>query len=177
MSYRSIVLSGPVASGTSTAAKALAKKFNLPYKSTGDFFRQYMLEHNIPLPNKEEIPDEIDRQIDEEFTKIIETSPGVVVDSLYAGYFTGNMPHVLKVLLEADENVRVQRATTRQHTHVETAEDVKKRDRAHDAKFRKLYADENFLDPKFFDLVIDTTNTSPQEVVKKITSAYIKNSS
>ena len=172
MKYTSIAISGPVASGTSTAAKALADKFNLPYKSTGDFFRQYMLDHNIPLPNKEEIPDELDRQIDEEITKMIEASPGAVVDSLYAGYFAREMPHVLRVLLTADENVRIKRAVTRQHTHAETADDVKKRDRAHDLKFRKLYADENFLDPKFFDLVIDTTNTTPEEAANQISKKF-----
>ena len=78
------------------------------------------------------------------------------------------MPHVLKVLLTADEDIRIKRAIERVHTHVETAEDVKKRDRAHDLKFRKLYANENFLDPKFFDLVIDTTNTEQKEVADRV---------
>lgn len=172
MKYKSITLSGSVASGTSTAAKSLAAKYNFPYKSTGDFFRQYMLDHNIPLPNKEEIPNELERQIDEEFTRMIEKSPGVIVDSLYAGYFTRNMPHVLRVLLTADENTRIERAVTRQHTHKETAEDVKKRDQAHDLKFRNLYSNEDFLDPKFFDLVIDTTHTAPEEVIKKISEKF-----
>src|SRR3989338_6963759 len=53
MTYRSIVLSGPVAAGTTTAAKSLAEKLTLKYHSAGDFFRKYMQDHNIPLPNKE----------------------------------------------------------------------------------------------------------------------------
>lgn len=174
MKYRSIVLSGPVAAGTSTAAKVLSEKLNLPVKSPGDFFRKFMQEHNIPLPNKEEIPDDVDRKIDEETTDMIEKSPGVIVDSLYAGYFTRNMPQVLRVLLKADEEERIRRALSRTHTHKETAGDVRQRDRAHDLKFRKLYADENFLDPKFFDLVIDTTNTKAEEVIKKITKKFLR---
>ncbi|MBI2599021.1 cytidylate kinase family protein [Candidatus Curtissbacteria bacterium] len=147
MKYASITISGPVASGTTTAAKALAEKFSLPYKSTGAFFRQYMLENNIPLPNKEAVPDDVERQVDAEFTNLLKDSPGVVVDSLYAGYFTRDMPHVLKVLLTCDKEERIKRAIKRSRTHIETAKDVITRDQAHDAKFRKLYANEGFLDP------------------------------
>lgn len=175
MKYASITISGPVASGTTTAAKALAEKFSLPYKSTGAFFRQYMLENNIPLPNKEAVPNDVERQVDAEFTNLLKDSPGVVVDSLYAGYFTRDMPHVLKVLLTADEDVRIKRALLRIHTHKETAEDVKRRDQTHDIKFRKLYANENFLDPKFFDLVIDTTNTPAQKVVETVAKKFQEN--
>ncbi|MBI2012708.1 cytidylate kinase family protein [Candidatus Curtissbacteria bacterium] len=95
-----------------------------------------------------------------------------MIDSLYTGYFTRDMPHVLKVLLTCDEKVRIKRALERTHTHKETAEDVRKRDEAHDAKFRKLYADENFLDPNFFDLVIDTTDTKVDEVAQKIIDKF-----
>lgn len=173
MKYRSIVLSGPIASGTSTAAKALAQKFNLEYHSAGDFFRDYMQKHNIPLPNKEEVPDNVEKEVDQGLIGLMASQKAVIIDGLYASYFAREMPHVLKVLLTADENVRIERAVNRQHTHAETAEDVRKRDRAHDLKFRKLYTDENFLDPKFFDLVIDTTHTTPEEVIEQITKKFL----
>lgn len=170
--YKSVVISGPAASGTSTAAKTIAKKLNLEYKSTGDFFRLYHTEHNIPLANREDIPDELDQKIDKEFTELVQEKPGLVIDSLYAGYFNRNNPQILKVLTTADEKVRIQRALTRVHTHKETAQDVIKRDLENDKKFRKLYADENFLDPKFFDLVIDTTNTPPEEIASTIIKKF-----
>lgn len=170
--YRSIVISGPVASGTTTAAKALADKLGLEFHSAGDFFRDYMLKHNIPLPEKVQIPDEVDRKVDQELTDLAASEKGVIIDSLYHGYFTRNMPHVLKVKLTADLETRIKRAIDRVHTHKETAEDVKRRDETHDIKFRKLYANENFLDPKFFDLVIDTTNTTTEEVIEKIMEKF-----
>ena len=171
MKYRSIVISGPVASGSTTAAKLLSEKLNIPYKSAGDFFREYMLSHNIPLPQKEKIPDEVERKADEELTQLAENS-SIIIDGLYTGYFARENPQVLKVLLTCDEDERIRRALERTHTHKETAEDVKKRDVAHDAKFRKLYSDENFLDPKFFDLVIDTTNTKSEDAVDEIAKMY-----
>lgn len=170
--YRSIVLSGPVASGTTTAAKNLSQKLNLEYHSAGDFFRDYMLKHNIPLPNKEEIPDEVDKKVDAELTNLLASEKNVVVDGLYYGYFCRNMPHVLKVLITADEDERIKRAINRTHTHKETPQDVIRRDKAHDAKFRKLYASEDFLDPKFFNLIIDSTHTSQEEVLKRIIEKF-----
>jgi len=170
MKYKSIVISGPIASGTTTAAKTLSEKLDLPYSSAGDFFRQYALDHNIPLYAKEDIPDEIDKKIDKELTTL--AKKGTIIDSHYAGYFNRNNKKVLKVLLTADEDVRIKRALSRTHTHKETPEEIKKREQAHDKKFRKLYADENHLDPKFFDLVIDTTPTQPEKVVEKIIKKF-----
>lgn len=171
MQYRTIAISGPIASGTTTAAKALAQKLHFEYRSAGDFFRQYALEHNIPLYDKSQIPDELDQKIDHELTELADKG-GVVIDADYIGYFTRDMPHVLKVLLTCDKAERIRRATTRVTTHKETEEDVKKRQEGLDKKFRKLYADENFLDPKFFDLVIDTTDTPPDEVVETIVNRF-----
>ena len=171
MSYRSIIISGPVALGSTTAAKLLNQKLKIPYKSAGDFFREYMLSHNIPLPQKEKIPDDVEKKVDDQMTELAENS-FIIIDGLYTGYFARDMDHVLKVLLTCDEDERIRRALERTHTHKETAEDVKRRDAAHDAKFRKLYADENFLDPKFFDLVIDTTNTESENVAEKIVQRF-----
>src|SRR3989344_3234629 len=171
MNYRSIVISGPVASGSTTAAKLLNQKLKIPYKSAGDFFREYMIRNNIPLPQKEKIPDDVEKKVDEELTQLA-SSKSIIIDGLYTGYFARKNPQVLKVLLTCDEDERIKRALERTHTHKETAEDVKKRDAAHDAKFRKLYADENFLDPKFFDLVIDTTKTKSENVAEKIVQRF-----
>ena len=171
MKYRSIVISGPVASGSTTAAKLLSQKLEIPYKSAGDFFREYMIKYNIPLPQKEKIPDEVEKKVDDELTELA-NNKSIIIDGLYTGYFARSKPQVLKVLLTCDENERIRRALERIHTHKETAEDVKKRDAAHDIKFHKLYADENFLNPKFFDLIIDTTKTKPEEVSEKILEKF-----
>ncbi len=170
--YRSIVISGQIASGTTTAARTLAKEFGLDLHVAGEFFRKYFEEHHIPLAQKDKIPDEIDRQIDKGLTDLAASQKPVVIDAHYFGYFTRDMPHVLKVLLTCDDEVRYERAKSRISTFVETKQDVKEREKGLDAKFRKLYADENFLDPKFFDMIIDTTNTKPEEVAGKIANKF-----
>lgn len=174
--YRSIAISGQIAAGSTTTAKALAEKLNLTYHSAGDFFRKYVLNHNIPLYDKAQIPDELDRKIDHQLASFADHG-GVVIEADYIGYFTRNMPHVLRVLLTCDEEVRIVRAISRVHTHTETAVEVKKRQEELYNKFHKIYSSEDYLDQKFFDLVIDTTNTPPEEVVKQITSQFKKQKS
>lgn len=167
--YRSIAISGPIASGTSTTGKSLAEKLGLKYHSAGEFFREYAIKNNFPLHDKEQIPDEIDKKIDTELTQNAKEGD-TVVDAHYIGYFTHNMPHVLKVLLTCDYEMRIGRAATR--IQPETEEEIRLREEGLDKKFRKIYANENFLDPKFFDLIIDTTSTKPEEVVENITKKF-----
>lgn len=171
MKYSSIAISGQIAAGSTTAAKSLAEKLNLTYHSAGDFFRKYFLNHNIPLYDKAQIPDELDRKIDRRLASLTDHG-GVVIEADYIGYFTRNLPHVLRVLLTCDEKERIRRAISRIHTHKETAADVKKRQEELYKKFHKIYSNENFLDPKFFDLVIDTTNTPPEKVVEQIVNKF-----
>jgi len=174
MKYNSLVISGQIASGTSTAAKNVAEKLNLKYESAGEFFRKYALEHNIPLYDKARIPDDLDRQIDAKLTELAKNG-GYSIDGHYIAYFTKDDPEVLKVLLTCENNERFKRALARKHTHTETVEEIKKREVGLDKKFRKLYANEDYIDPKFFDLKIDTTNTSQQEVSEKIINKFKEN--
>lgn len=174
MKFTSIAISGQIASGTSTAGKTLAENLKLRYESAGDFFRRYALENNIPLHDKAQIPDDLDKEVDEAMTKLAQKG-GVVIDAHYIGYFTKEMPNVLRVLLTCDDKTRVKRALSRTHTHNETEEEIVLREQGLDNKFRKLYANEDFLNPKFFNLVIDTTSTTPKEVVGKILEKFNSN--
>mgnify|MGYP003394342871 CR=1 FL=1 len=171
MKYSSIALSGQIAAGTSTASKNVAKKLNLNLESAGDFFRKYVLDNNIPLWDKGQIPDNLDQEVDKKLTALAKNG-GYTIDAHYIGYFTKDMPNVLRVLLTCQDEERFKRALSRVHTHKETIEDIKKREDGLDVKFRKLYSDEYFLDPKFFTLKIDTTNTTQEEVAKKIIDEF-----
>lgn len=171
MPHTSIAISGQIAAGTTTAGKNVAKELGLKFESAGDFFRKYALENNIPLHDKTMIPDELDQEVDKSLTKLAQKG-GVVVDAHYIGYFTREMPNVLRVLLTCDQETRIKRALTRTHTHTETEEEIALREKGLDDKFRKLYADEDFLDPQFFDLAIDTTNTKTEDVAGKILNKF-----
>src|SRR5574338_594149 len=124
MAYKSIAISGQIASGTSTAAKNVAQALGFQYESAGDFFRKYVLSHNIPLYDKAQIPDDVEREVD---GRLLETAKKgeYVIDGHYIGYFTKDDPEVLKVLLLCQDDVRFKRALKRTHTHAETIEEIK----------------------------------------------------
>ncbi len=168
MRYRNIVVAGDVGSGTTTLAKSLAKKLNFKYFSAGDFFRQYSLEHDIPLWNKELVPDEIDREVDMKFAQKMKQENDFVFDSHYGGWFAKDLTDVFKVLLTCDPKIAEERIIARDHTHKETAEEVRKRRSGIVAKFKKLYSTENHENPKFFNLVIDTSNISAESTLESV---------
>lgn len=168
MIYRNIVVSGDIGTGTTTLAKSLAEKLNFKYTSTGDFFRSYAKEHDIPLWDKAAVPDDIDRKIDTQFTKSLENDAGIVVDSHYAGWFTRNMRDVFKILLVCDKKTAEERIINRDHTHKENSHEVHKRREGIVAKFKKLYSNENHEDPKYFNLVLETTTSTPEETLNQV---------
>lgn len=149
MNYRNIVVAGDVGTGTSTLAKALAKNLNWKYSAAGDFFRAYAKDHNIDLWDKAAVPDGVEKQIDHDLTQKLKTENGWVIDSHYAGWFVRDQKDVFKVLLTCERKVATKRMQEREHTHKETDEEIEKRRQGLYAKFKKLYSDENYEDPKF----------------------------
>jgi len=164
-SFKNIVISGDVGTGTSTLAKGLARKLGWKYLSAGDFFRSWFKEQNIPLWNKAEIPDEIDKKIDYEFLKKMGNEEHIVFDSHYGGWFARDLPDVFRILLICDPAVATQRILQRRHTHKETPQEIEERRRQLRAKFKKLYSNDNYEDPKYFHLVLDSGNTSVEEEI------------
>src|SRR4030042_5958305 len=165
--YRNIVVCGNVGSGTTTLAQGLADKLGWKYLSAGDFFRAHQKEHGIPLWNKAEIPDSIERKIDYEFLEKMKRDKHIVFDSHYGGWFARDLPDTLRILLVCDKNVATQRITTRAQFEKETSQQIEERRRQLRAKFKKLYSSDNYEDPKYFHLVIDTTTAAIEEQIKR----------
>ena len=168
MKFKNIVISGNIGSGTSTLAKSLSEKLGWKHYSTGDFFREYHLENNIPIWNASAIPPELDRQIDTYIFDQLSRKEHLVIDSHYAGWFARDIDTVFRILLRCDLEEAIIRVINRHHTHKENREDVMERIKQLDHKFRSLYADEYYLDPKYYNLVVDTTHDTPEATLEKV---------
>jgi len=172
MNYSNIVISGDVGTGTSTLAKGLAIKLDWKHLSAGDIFRPYFKKQNIPLWNKSKIPDSFDKEIDKKFLEKMKNSKHIVFDSHYGGWFARGLEGVFRILLITDKDVATKRIIDRQHTHKESSEEIEKRRKELRAKFKKLYSDNTYEDPKYFHLVIDTTYTGVEETIDKALSTF-----
>ncbi len=85
-----ITISGPPGSGTTTAAKIVAKKLGLKLISAGDVFRQLAAKKGMTVEEfsqyAEENP-EIDRLIDHTQKEMAEKEKDVVVEGRLSGWF------------------------------------------------------------------------------------------
>ncbi len=69
----------------------------------------------------------------------------------------------------SDEAVRIDRVLNRDKISVEQAKIfIKTREEENFVKWKKLYGDYDFLDPKLYDLVIDTYSSGPMETLGKV---------
>lgn len=169
MDFKNIAVSGPIGSGKSTLARNLAHKIGFKYISAGEIMRAWHKNHHIPLEDSEKVPQKVDRGIESKFEEILAKESGVVVEAHLAGYHARNNRDTFKILVTADLKVRMERAAAREGTTIEGAIKLAdKRAEAHRRKFKRLYGIEDRFDPRFFDLVVDTTKKSPQEVLNEV---------
>jgi len=173
-----ISLAGYPGSGKSTVGKLLAKKLEYKKYSMGDLRRAEARERGMTLEewNKfGETSEETDIPVDKRLEKLGKEEDNFVIDSRLAWYF---VPNSFKVFLNVDPTVGAKRIYG----------DIKSGDRPEQKQYSSLdeviQADQDRTDSdnrrydKYygvkwddfdnFDLMLDTSDTSPEEVVEKI---------
>ncbi|MBD3163668.1 AAA family ATPase [Candidatus Woesearchaeota archaeon] len=165
-----ITISGLAGSGKSTVAKLLAERLNYEYYSLGQLMREIAKERKstiMELSRKAEKDDSIDRQLDEKQKGIGRKSDNFVMDSRLGFHF---IPDSFKIFLDVD----VKEAAKRVHRHDRTEEKYNNLDEASEHLERRMQSEkrryEQYYDIEFplkehFDLVIDTTDRKPGEIV------------
>lgn len=169
MKINNIAVSGPIGSGKTTLAKNLAKKLGWKYISTGEFFRNWHKENNIPLAQSEKIPEELDRMIDRDYQNLMLEKQNCVFESHLAGWLAKDIPTTFKVLCTAAFRTRMERTAKRESVSIDDAiKETNARAESHRVKFKKLYGVEDRFDPRYFNLVVDTTYQSPEKVLELV---------
>ena len=168
MKYRNVTVSGEIAVGTTTLARALAKKLGWRHVNKGEWFRRYAREHNLPL--EEAAWDEaVDRQVDEKWRQRLEGEDRLVIEGWLAGFMAQNIPGVLKVLLVAPLGVRVKRFMKRERVDErEVRALMKKRTEENIKKWRRVYGRIDFWKRDLYDVVIDTKRFNQEETVLRV---------
>lgn len=179
---KSITITGALGSGKSTVAKKLAQMLNLTYYSTGSAQRKIAQEMGLTtleLNKKAEIDKSIDEKIDGVIRSMNNDGNGYVVDSRLAWHF---MPASLKIKLEVDKEEAAKRifndtmrsGETKYTTIDEVLKATNARRQSEKERFLQYYQ-VDIENESNFDLIIDTTNLSVEDVCNKICSVY-KNS-
>lgn len=176
-----ISLGGELASGKGTVSKILMKRLNYGVYRNGDYFRKLAKDMNMDVTNfniyVKDHP-EIDQQIEKSAAEYAKDHDNFIIDARLGWYA---VPQSFKVYLKVDINVAAQRALddpTRKDSEnfnniEEQKKDILKRYQVENERYFQLYGVRK-EDESNYDLIIDTTNLTPEQVADKIEKAYNK---
>lgn len=165
---KNIAVSGDIGTGKSTLAKNLAKRLGWKYISAGEYFRKWHKERGIPLEESGEVPEELDKQFDEEIKNKLEREPNIVYEAHLGGFIAKELKDTFKILCTASEEEALTRAAKRDGiTFEESKRNAQERRESNKEKFKRIYGVENYLKIEYFNLAVDTTNLSPEQVLER----------
>jgi cytidylate kinase len=163
-----IAISGRSGCGNTTICKMLSEIFNLRFVNFT--FRSIAQERGIDLKTVLELAardDSIDREVDTRQVILAREEGGCVLGSRLAIWMLEEAD--LKVYLEASPLIRAQRIMNREGGSLEEISAfTDERDRQDHARYLRIYNIDND-NYRFADLIIDTDNLTPREIVDKIT--------
>jgi len=166
-----ITISGLPGSGTTTVAKLLEEKTSLTYMYSGDIFRKMAKKYGMSLEqfgryceNHKEADEELDRyQLD-----ILEKG-NVILEGRISGWIAHrNKIDSLKVVLEANLETRVERIIKREKGDFKKRkQEIIDREKSEATRYKKYY-NIDVSDASIYDLVIDSSDKTPEEIVEII---------
>ncbi|MEF8879844.1 MAG: AAA family ATPase [Candidatus Thermoplasmatota archaeon] len=166
-----ITISGTPGSGKSTVARKLRNKLDLEYVYSGMIFRDMAKKHDMTLSEFgdycEKNP-EIDKELDKKQLNILKKD-NIIVEGRLAGWLTyQNEISAFKIMLDADIDTRAKRIVKREGGNVKQRKKEMINREKSEAKRYKNYYSIDITDKSIYDLVIDTSDKPPDEIVEII---------
>lgn len=172
-----ISLAGDLGSGKSTVSKILLDVLGAKPYSTGMKVREVAARLGMTIADLNvymETHPEIDREIDDGLIALGEDDGAYIIDSRMAWHFTKD---TFRVWLSTDATVSAIRImnANRAGEHLSTVEATVEETRRRRASEKKRYFEKygvQIMDLFNYDLIVDTTDATPEEVAHAILSAY-----
>lgn len=176
-----ITLAGDLGSGKGTVSNILAEELGYTIYRNGEYFRSLAKEKGMSVSEFCDYVDmhpEIDRKIEESAREYASNHDNLIIDARLGWYV---VPDSFKVYLRVDINEAARRAfndsnrkaTESFNTIAEQKQDMIKRQHSENTRYKNLYNVDN-LDMNNYDLIIDTTYITPDEVADFIIDGYKK---
>jgi cytidylate kinase len=169
-----ITIGGLSGTGKGTVAKMLAERLGYGSMSAGNFFRQLAKERGFD--SLLEFQKSIHTGGNTDFSADIETEQrtkkfGEENDKfIFEGRLCAHMiPDAFKILLTCADNERFRRVSERQKVSIDDAKkETQEREGLYTDFYKRFYKIDNYLDESHYNLVIDTTNILPEQIVESI---------
>ncbi len=169
-----ITIAGPPGSGKTTVSRILAQHLELPHVYTGDIFRKMAKERGMSL---EAFGDyalehpEIDIELDRRQVELTRSGDLILEGRLAAWMLRRRGIDALKVWIDAETRERARRVARREKVDLEEAlERMLTREKQEKHRYRTIY-DLDLADTSIYDLVVDSTDRTPDEVADLIVAA------
>jgi cytidylate kinase len=166
-----ITISGLPGTGKTTVARLLQQRLGLRYVYSGEIFRQHALKHHMSLEDFGKYC-ESHREIDEELDRYqleILREGNVILEGRLSGWlaYQNHIP-AIKVLLQADLQIRADRIVQREQGDVEKRkQEILKREKSEASRYKSYYG-VDISDTSIYDLIIDAGNKTAEQVLEVI---------
>jgi len=163
-----ITISGTPGSGKSTVAELLKEKTGLKYVYSGMIFRNLAKEYKMSLEEFGkycEKNSDVDKKLDDRQVDILKKGD-VILEGRLSGWLAyKNKIPALKVVIDADLEIRAGRIVKREEGSIkQRKKKILKRERSEETRYKKYY-DIDLKDNSIYDLVIDSGDKTPEEIV------------
>lgn len=167
--FRLITISGASGTGKSLLTKKLAKVLNWSVFSVSTRQRTNAQEYSLAANQIHKLPKNVHLSVDREMKVAILNDKNKILESRLCGWQARNYQDILRILCICDRATKVKRYQIREKISAKKArQEIVERDNNNLANFIKLYSAQDYLNPKYYQLVIDTSEQTPAQEVQKV---------
>lgn len=170
-----IALAGQLGAGCTEVARLISKKTGVKVFNSETLIRRLIAESGTSFRNFQEYVASgevnIDKLLDSLIADIVNTEKNVVIEGRSA-FFLLNRNDIFKVLLVADDDFRAKRVSSRRGIGLEEAKGNIKHSDEERRNLVKRFYDVEWLDPKLYDMVINTSFKDMETVANLVIKAY-----
>jgi predicted cytidylate kinase len=169
-----IRVSGHPGAGKSTLCKRLAEALGYQYRYAGGIFREMAAKRNVSIESFYKAlknDPQIETSVDQKTAEIMSVEENLVIEGRMAPFLPCPFENI-RILLTVDPREGARRATLRPENAGKSTEEMLRENTDRLAlekeRFEKLYHITDHLDPKHYDVALDTTNLTPDQTLDAI---------
>lgn len=159
-----LTIGGLAGTGTTTAAKVLSEKLDIPFLSTGSIFREMAKERGMSVLEFSEFAEKdnnIDIEIDRRQAELAKSSDNLILEGRLSAYF---VEADLKLWLITPFDVRAERIADRENKTVDLAKkEIIIREESEVLRYKDIH-DIDISSMDIYDLVINSGSFSPEQI-------------